>query len=100
MLFDLASSDGIDYLVLFRNGRSSPWLHPLEITTREHPPRKPRAYQITQWYRAWPPPEDADECVSIIRPGVYPATDAFAATHLLAMSDALHVDVSLSFGGP
>lgn len=67
-----------------------PWLHPLEITSGE-PPRRPRGFTIRVWSRAWPPPEDADECVTIIRTGGCPDTAAFASTHLLAMDEALRV---------
>lgn len=67
-----------------------PWLHPLEITSG-HPPRRPKGFTIRVWYRAWPPPEDADECVTILRTGACPETAAFASTHLLAMDDALRL---------
>jgi hypothetical protein len=69
-----------------------PLLHPMELTTRDEPPRKPNGHQIRVWYRAWPPPEDADECVSIVRQNFCPPVDAYAATHLLAISDALQIE--------
>ena len=69
-----------------------PLLHTLEITTRDEPPRKPNDYRIQVWYGAWPPPEDAGECVSIVRPEFCPLVDAYASTHLLARSDALQIE--------
>jgi hypothetical protein len=69
-----------------------PGLYPLEVTSRDEPPRKPEGYQIRVWYRAWPPPEDADECLSIVRRNSCPTIEAYATTHLLAMSDALHIE--------
>jgi hypothetical protein len=69
----------------------SPWLHPVQITTADRVPRKPKGFTISVWYGAWPPPQDADECVSIVRTGSCPKVAAFASTHLLATSDALHV---------
>lgn len=68
-----------------------PWQHPIEITSGGRVPRKPKGYTIQVWYSVWPPPEDADECVSIIRIGACPTVAAFASTQLLAMTDALHV---------
>jgi hypothetical protein len=69
-----------------------PWLHPIEFTSADRVPRKPKGYTMRQWSRAWPPPEDTDECVSIVRAGVCPDSAAFASAQLLALSDALHVE--------
>ena len=70
---------------------TGPWLHPVNITTADTVPRKPTGFTISVWYGAWPPPQDADECVSIVRTGLCPKGAAFASTHLLATSDSLHV---------
>jgi hypothetical protein len=67
------------------------WLHPVHITTAEAVPRKPKGFTIRTWYGAWPVPQDSDECVSIVRHGRFPELATFASTHLLATSDALHV---------
>ena len=68
-----------------------PWLHPVQVTTADAVPRKPKGFTISVWYGAWPPPQDADECVTIVRTGSCPKVAAFASTHLLAASDALLV---------
>ena len=72
-------------------GAETSWLHPVHITTAEAVPRKPKGFTIRTWYGAWPVPQDADECVSIVRQGSFPELATFASTHLLATSDALHV---------
>jgi hypothetical protein len=68
-----------------------PWVHPVEFTSAGRVPRKPKSYSMSVWCSAWPPPEDSDENVSIIRGGAYPEGAAFASAHLLGASDALHV---------
>ena len=51
----------------------------------------PTRATIRTWYGAWPPPQDADKCVSIVRAGSCSDVAACASTLLLATSDALHV---------
>ena len=68
------------------------WLHPVQITTAQAVPRRPKGFAIRIWHGAWPPPQDADECVSIVRTGSCAEVAVFASTHLLAASDALRVE--------
>jgi hypothetical protein len=72
--------------------RHMPALHPVQITTADEVPRRPRGFTIRTWYGAWPSPHDSDECVSIVRKASCSEVAAFTSTLLLAASDALHVE--------
>ena len=64
-----------------------PWRHPVEITSLDRVPRKPRGYRTEG-----SAPENADECVLIVRTGACPDVAASASAQLLALSDALHLE--------
>jgi hypothetical protein len=71
-----------------------PWRHPVEFTTSDRVPRKPRGYRIHVWYGLGPSPApaDTDDFATIVRGGLYPEIAATSSMPLLAAWDALCID--------